>query len=425
MKKLKHKKFVLKNGLRVIIAPQKETKAVAILFLVGTGSKYETKKNSGISHLLEHSFFLGTRKFKNQMEISKVLDEIGSFYSAFTGEEQTGIYAYAAANHTEKIIDWISELFFHPLFPTKAIEKEKGVIISEINMYLDNPRRHIYDIWKDLLYGDQPAGWDIAGTIDSVSKIKRKDILDYFQSQYVAKNIVICVAGNIKEGKVLEKIKKSFSKIKKSDFKQRALVKEEQKTPQIKIEYKDIEQANIALGVRAYNIFHKKRYALEILSLILGGMMSSRMFKAIREKLGTGYDSQTSISLNSDTGFLTTFVGVDKNKTKQAISAILKEYKKIKNKLVSQAELKKVKNYIKGQEILSLESCSSRAIFYANQELSRRQIIEIEDIFKKIDKVTAKDVQDVAKEIFVPEKLNLAIIGKFKNQDNFRKLLKI
>lgn len=425
MKKKKYKKIVLKNGLRVIIAPQKETKAATVLVLVGTGSKYEKKENSGVSHFLEHGFFLGTKKFKNQIEISKVLDEIGSFYNAFTGEENTGFYVLAAANHVEKIIDWISEIFFNSLFSPKVIEKEKGVIISEINMFLDNPRRHIYDIWKDLLYGDQPAGWDIAGTIDSVSQMTRKDILDYFYSQYVAKNIVICVAGNIKENKVLKKIKKSFSKIKQGDFKQKELVKEKQDSPQIKIEYRDIEQANIALGVRAYNIFHKKKYALQILSLILGGMMSSRIFSAIREKLGTGYDSQTCVNLDTDTGFLATFVGADKNKTEQAISAILNEYKKTKTELISESELKKAKNYIKGQEILSLESCSSRAIFYANQELFYQEIKEIEDIFKKIDKVTAKDVQAVAKEIFVPEKLNLAIIGRFKKQDNFKKILKI
>lgn len=415
----------LKNGLRIITVPQKETKAATVLILVGTGSKYETKNISGISHFLEHSFFLGTKKFKDFISVHKEIDEMGASHNAFTGEEYTGFYATAASEHTSKIINWLAELFFNPTFPAKSIETERGVIISELKMFLDNPRRFIYDFWKILLYGDQPAGWDIGGTPESVSKIKRNQILDYRNLQYVAKNTIICVTGNIKEKDVLEQIKKRFNKIKITNFKDKVRVVEKQTKPEIKILYKDQKLANLALGTRTYSMFHPQKYAADILSVILGGMTSSRLYKAIRVDSGTGYDLETFNDSDTDTGYLATFVGIDKEKAEKTITTILNEYKKIVEKGVGEKELKRAKDYIKGHMILGLESSYSKAIFYANQELLRKEILPLEEIIKRIDKVTTKDIQKVAQDIFIPPKLNLAIIGKFKDEKPFKKILKI
>ncbi|MFA5086939.1 MAG: pitrilysin family protein [Candidatus Paceibacterota bacterium] len=423
--KKNYKKTILKNGLRIITIPEKETQAATVLVLVATGSKYETKDISGISHFLEHMLFKGTEKSKTPMDVAEVLDKIGGDYNAFTGEEYTGYYAKVDASHFDQALGWVSDIFLNSKLPAKEMEKERGVIIEEIKMYEDNPMRHIEQVWKELLYGDQPAGWDIAGTRETIKKMQRTDILKYINSQYVAKNTVICVAGNIKEKIVIEKIKKQFARIQTSEFKPKPKVAESQKEPQIKLSYKDIGQTHIALGVRAYNMFHSERFALQLLAVILGGMMSSRMFDQIREKLGAAYYVRTYYDSDTDTGYLATFAGVDNAKLEKVIEAVLKEYKKIKDKKVGADELKKAKDYIKGKTVLGLESSDALASFYGSQELLRKEILTPEQIFKEIDKVTATDIQKIAKDIFTPEKLNLAIISKLKDEKQFKKLLKI
>lgn len=423
--KKNYKKTTLKNGLRIITIPEKETQAATVLVLVATGSKYETKDISGISHFLEHMLFKGTEKRKTPMEVAEVLDKIGGDYNAFTGEEYTGYYAKVDASHFDQALSWVSDIFLNSKLPAKEMEKERGVIIEEIKMYEDNPMRHIEQVWKELLYGDQPAGWDIAGTRETIKGMKRADILKYINSQYVAKNTVICVAGNIKEKIVIEKIKKQFARIQTSEFKHKPKVVELQKEPGLKLSYRDIGQTHIALGVRAYNMFHSERFALQLLAVILGGMMSSRMFDQIREKLGAAYYVRTYYDSDTDTGYLSTFAGVDNAKLEKVIEAVLKEYKKITDKKVGADELQKAKDYIKGKTVLGLESSDALASFYGSQELLRKEILTPEQIFKEIDKVTAKDIQKIAKDIFTPEKLNLAVISKLKDEKQFKKLLKI
>ena len=423
--KKNYNKTILKNGLRIITIPQKETQAATILVLVATGSKYETKDISGISHFLEHMLFKGTEKRKTPMEVSEFLDKIGGDYNAFTGEEYTGYYAKVDAPHFEQAIDWVSDIFLNSKLPEKEMEKERGVIIEEIKMYEDNPMRHIEQVWKELLYGDQPAGWDIAGTRETITKMKRSDIVKYVNSQYVAKNTVICIAGNIKEAEVIEKVKKRFSQIKSTAFKNKPLVVEQQSEAQIKLSYKDIGQTHIALGVRAYNMFHSERFALQLLAVILGGMMSSRMFDQIREKLGAAYYVRTYYDNDTDTGYLSTFAGVDNAKIEKVILAVLKEYKKIADEKVGASELKKAKDYIKGKMVLGLESSDAKASFYGSQELLRKEILMPKQIFAEIDKVTAAQIQKIAQDIFKPEKLNLAMISKIKDEKQFKKLLKL
>lgn len=423
-KKKNYKKTTLKNGLRIITVPQKETQAATVLVLVGTGSKYETKEISGISHFLEHMLFKGTKKRKTPMEVSEFLDKLGGAYNAFTGEEITGYYAKVDYTHFDEALDWVSDIFLHSKLPQKEMEKERGVIIEEIKMYEDNPMAYIGQLWKILLYGDQPAGWDIAGTRETVSKIKREEILEYINSQYAAKNTIVCASGNIKESQVIEKIKKHFTPIKTGVFKNKPTVKEVQDEVKMKLLYKDIGQTHIALGVRAYNMFHDDRFVLQVLAVILGGMMSSRMFDKIREKLGAAYYVRTYYDNDTDTGYLATFAGVDNTKLEKVIEAILKEYKKIIFEKIGAAELKKAKDYIKGKMILGLESSDAKASFYATQELLRKEILTPEQMLKKIEQVTAADIQRVARDIFKNEKLNLAMIGKHKDDKSFKKLLK-
>ncbi|UZE93440.1 MAG: M16 family metallopeptidase [Candidatus Nealsonbacteria bacterium] len=420
-----YKKTIFKNGLRLITIPQKNTQAVTILILVGTGSKYETKELNGISHFLEHMYFKGTKKRPSSIEVSETLDRIGGIYNAFTSEEYTGYFAKVAFTHLEIALDWASDIFLNSTLPEKEIEKEKGVIIEEINMRYDHPMSYIQILWQKLLYGDQPAGWDIAGTKESVNNINRKKLIDYMKRQYVASNTIVCVAGRINASLVVKKIKKYFSKIKKFQSLKKSPVIEKQSEPNLLLHTKETDQAHLYLGTRAYNLFHPQKYSQKLLAVILGGMMSSRLFVKIREEMGAAYYISTESVSYPDSGYFTTGAGVDNKKIEKVILAILKEYKNISRKKVPQKELKKAKDCIKGKTALLLESSNVQASFYANQELLEKKILTPEQIFKKIDKVTTTDILKVAKDIFQPQKLNLAIIGPFKNKKRFRKLLKI
>jgi len=420
-----YKKTTFKNKLRLITIPQKNTQAVTVLVLVGTGSKYETKELNGISHFLEHMYFKGTKKRPSPIAISETLDRIGGIYNAFTSEEHTGYFAKVAFPYFETALDWVSDIFLNSTLPEKEIEKEKGVIVEEINMRYDHPISYIQVLWSRLLYGDQPAGWDITGTKQSVNGINQEKLIDYMKKQYTAPNTIVCIAGRITDSSALRQVKKYFSKIKKPQPFKKTPVIEQQSSPNLLLQSRQTDQVHLYLGVRAYNLFHPHRYIQKILALILGGMMSSRLFIKIREEMGAAYYIDTDSSANPDTGYLATRAGVDNRKVEKVILAILKAYKDISQKKVPVDELKKVKDYIKGKTALLLESSDVQASFYANQELLENRILTPEQLFAKIDKVTPTDILKVAKDIFQPSKLNLAIIGSFKDKERFQKILRI
>lgn len=435
------KKTTLKNGLRIIAVPQKNTQAVTVLVLVATGSKYEEKKINGISHLLEHLMFKGTKKRPDKISIAEPLDEIGGIYNAFTGEEYTGYFAKVDSKHFNLALDIISDIYLNSKLDPKEIQREKKVIIEEINMYYDQPSSYVQILWNKILYGDQPAGRDIAGTKESVLGISRQELLNYMKTQYTASNTVVCIAGNISSNpQVLKKIKKYFSQIKSKETIKKPYVIdasinsasilsssqriEKQTKPECLLMEKETGQAHLCLGVRGYNLFHPQRYALELLALILGGMMSSRLFVKIREEMGLAYYIRTAAASDSDTGYLVTQAGVNNKRVEEAISVILKEYKKISQKVPAK-ELKKAKNNLKGKMNLLLETSDAKATFYGFQEIIERRILTTKEIYAKINKVSTNDVLKVARDIFQPQKLNLALIGPFKDKKKFEKLLKL
>jgi len=420
-----YKKTILKNGLRIITVPQKNTQAVTVLVLVGTGSKYEKKEINGISHFLEHMYFKGTKKRPSPLAVAESLDKIGGIYNAFTSEEYTGYFAKVDAGHFEIALDWVSDIFLNSLLPEEEAKKEKGVIIEEINMYRDNPMSYVQVLWPKLLYGDQPAGWPVAGEKESVSKIEKTDLVNYVKNQYVASNTILCVAGKIKEKLAVERIKRYFSKIGRTQPKSKPPLIEKQSKPSVLLHYRQTDQTHLCCGVRGYNIFHPQKYSIEILGIILGGMMSSRLFEEIRTKLGIAYYIQTAVSVDTDSGYLVTQAGIDNKNVEKAILTILKEYKKISKIKIPIEELKKAKDHIKGKTILELESSDAQTSFYGLQELLEKKILTPEEIFKKIDKISQNDILKVAKDIFQPQKLNLALIGPFKEKEKFEKLLNL
>ncbi len=417
------KKTTLTNGLRIITIPQRGTRAVTVLLLVGTGSKYETKRISGVSHFLEHMYFKGTKKRPTVRDVLEPLDRIGGIYNAFTGGDYTGYFAKVEVDHLGLALDWVSDIFLHSLLSQKEIQKEKSVVMEEINMHRDIPMSRVDVLWSRLLYGDQPAGWDIAGTKESVLRLSRRDLSEYMKSQYAPTNTIVCVAGNVRVRYVEEKIQRVFGGMEKRSFQAKPEVIERQTMPEATVEWRETDQTHIALGVRGYNLFHPLRYAQELLATMLGGMMSSRLMIEVRERLALAYSISTGSESNPETGYIVTTAGIKNDGTEKAIQTILREYKAMKTKPISSRELQKAKDHEKGRLALTLESSDARTYFYGMQELLEGKILTVGDIYDTIDKVRGAHIKQVAQDIFRQEKLNLVVLGPYKEKMKFTRLL--
>ncbi|OIO30054.1 hypothetical protein COX93_01970 [Candidatus Nomurabacteria bacterium CG_4_10_14_0_2_um_filter_30_12] len=421
---MKFTKKVLDNGLRVVTIPMKDNPTVTVLVLVEAGSKYETKKINGISHFLEHMCFKGTVKRPKAIDISKELDAIGSQYNAFTGQEYTGYYAKSDFKHFKKVFDVVTDIYLNSTFPEVEMHKEKGVIIEEINMYEDMPNRHVQDLMMTLLYGDQPAGWNIAGEKKNILDMKRDDFIKYKKAHYLPEATILIVSGKINEKDVIREVDKIFSKIPRGKKEKKLKVKEIQTKPQVLIKFKKTDQTHFVLSVRSYDLFNKKNTVLSVLGGVLGGGMSSRLFQKLREEMGVGYYVRAYNDAFTDHGFFQISAGVDNKRINEVIDAVLLECKKLKESLVDEDELNKTKECLIGNMRLSLESSDDIANFYGSQELLKREIKNAEEKANEIRNVTTKQIKELANIIFVDNKLNLALIGPFKNESKFLKILK-
>jgi predicted Zn-dependent peptidase len=421
---MKFYKKVLKNGLRVVTIPMKDNPTVTVLVLVEAGSKYETKKVNGISHFLEHMCFKGTVKRPKAIDISKELDSLGSQYNAFTAQEYTGYYAKSDAKHFRKIFDVVSDIYLNSTFPEAEMEREKGVIIEEINMYEDLPNRHVQDLMMQLLYGDTPAGWNIAGEKKNILEMKRADFVNYKKQHYSPEATVLVVSGAVTEKQVLAEVNKIFGKISRDKKTGKLKVKEIQKKPAVLVKFKETDQTHFVLGVRSYDLFNKKNAVLSVLGGVLGGGMSSRLFQKLREEMGVGYYVRAYNDAYTDHGFFQVSAGVDNKRIGEVIKAVLAECNKLRKEKVSEEELSKVKECLIGNMKLSLESSDDIANFYGGQELLKRELKNAEEKAREIRKVTVNQIQTLANEIFKNNRLNLALIGPFKNKMEFLKILK-
>jgi predicted Zn-dependent peptidase len=421
---MKYKKTVLENGLRVVTVPMKNNPTVTVFVLVEAGSKYENKKNNGISHFLEHMCFKGTKKRPNMSDISLELDSVGSHYNASTSQESTCYYAKAQYNHIDKLLDVVSDMYLNPLFDKKEIEKEKGVIIEEINMYEDLPQRKVEDVFNGLLYGDQPAGWNIAGPKENIRAMTREDFVDYRRQFYVPKATTVVVAGNINETKVLKDIKGIFSPVRGPGKGIKKKVIEKQAAPKISIFKKETDQTHLIFGVRTFDIHDRRNRVMKVLKGVLGGGMSSRLWQKLRDEMGVCYYVHVSHDALTDHGVFYISAGVDNKRVKEVIKVFISELNNLKTSLVSAKELKKVKQYLTGTIYLNLESSDDIAGFYGFQEIMNEKIKTPEDIKKEIESVTAEEVMALAKEIFTDAGLNLAIVGRFEDEGEFKKILK-
>lgn len=420
-----YKKHILKNGLRIITAPMKDTQTATVVVMVGVGSRYEKDSEAGLSHFIEHMFFKGTKKRPTTLDISEELDSVGGEFNAFTSKDVTLYYAKADSKHVGTALDVIADMYLNSKIEAEEIEKEKGTILQEISMREDSPMGNVGDIFEKLLYKDSNLGRHIVGDKKTVSSFKRKNFIDYVNRFYVANDTVVCVAGKFNEKEILLKVKKYFSGMKRGKKPPLKRVVENQKRPDVEIKFKKTDQTHFILGNRAYAENHKDKYALALLSIILGGNMSSRLFIEVREKKGLAYYVRTSLDTYQDCGYIATQAGVEHKKLALAVKTILQEYKKIATEKVSGKELQNAKEYIKGKSIMGLESSDEVATFFVDQEIRRKKILTIEEIFRRIDKVTVSDILRVAKDIFQVNKLNLALIGPHKNQKELEKMMKL
>lgn len=406
----------LKNGLSIIFVDTKAFPTLTTLLLVGAGSRYETRENNGIAHFLEHMFYKGSKNYPNPEIISQIIEGMGGSWNAFTSKDYTGYYIKAASSYFSKMVDILSDLLLRSLFDPKEIEKEKGVIVEEINMYEDMPQRRISELFEGMMFAGSPLGFDIAGSRENVVSFDRSTFVNYMQSLYHPNNAVLVVAGGLEdEKKYLSLIEEKFGKWEIATTSEFIPFKDKQDKLRLNIFDKKTEQAHFCLGFPTFPQSDKRRPALRVLATILGGGASSRLFQEVREKHGLCYYIGTDTEQYKDTGVIVTQSGVakDVNKVKLAVRATYKEHAKMAAGEIREEDFTRSKEMIKGRLLLSLEDSFHVAHFYGIRKLHEKKIETPEETIAKIDKVTKDEVAALAKELFRPERLDFAIIGPF------------
>lgn len=405
--------------------PMNSVASATVMIIVGAGSRYERKNISGISHFLEHMAFKGTHKRPSALIISSIIEGIGGEFNAFTSKDHTAYYIKAAKQHLPLLFDILSDMLQNSLYDKEEINREKGVICEEINLYEDTPIRKIGMLFEELLYGDHPLGWDIAGKKEVIQKITRENFREYVNGLYSPNNTIISVAGGIgTNGDALAQTQKWLGNWTTRPVWHFRRMSDKQIKPRVLVAYKKTEQAHLCLGVPSYSRDHKDHFVLEVLGAILGGGMSSRLFIQVRERRGLAYYVRSETSEYAEVGNFVTQAGVDLKRIDDAIKVILSEYYQIGGEKVLTNELNKAKEFLKGRLILELEDSRNVAGLYGFQELLEKKVRSAKEIIAEIDKVTSSDIQRVAKEIFQARKLNLVVIGPFRERDRFDRLLK-
>lgn len=418
------KQETLSNGIQLITAHRADTQAVTVLVLVKIGSRYEPLELNGVSHFIEHLLFKGTVKRPSSQHLSRLLDGIGAEYNAFTGKDHTGYYVKAAAEHLTLALDVLSDMFFNSLFDEKEMNKERGVIAEEINMYSDNPLMLIGDIFENSIYEGHQLGRKISGPKEVIQKVSRGQLVEFYKDYYYRNQIIVGVAGNFNQSVVKKIVTRYFSnkqvKAAKRPF---AKFSSQQKSPRVNLHYKDTAQVQLALGFPSFKNTDPRVYALSLLAIILGGNMSSRLFTEIREKRGLAYFVKAGSDSYEDTGSLIIQAGLELNSLAKAITTILAELKKVTNLGVTTAELARAKEFLKGKFVLQLEDSANLIGWICEQQLLTGKIATPEQKLKKIMAVTLAEVKQVAGQVMDFSKTNLALIGPFKDRDKFLKLL--
>lgn len=422
------RKHTFKNGLRLITLPLKNTRAVTVFIAFGAGSRYETIKNNGLAHFIEHMFFKGGKKYPSTKAVASALDGVGGEFNAMTADEWVAYYVKVARPHLELAFDVLSDMLLYARFPENDIKRERGVILEEYNLLEDTPMIKIGDLFEELLFGKSSIGLPTIGTPEAIKSFRSRNFVGYKKDLYTPDNMVVSVAGAVSENLT----KKLVSRYLDVPATKKALPPSRASFEQspVKLISKKTEQSHLILGVPAFgvlrndNSWHPDRYALKVLATILGGGMSSRLFLAVRERKGLAYYVRTLGETYTDTGYLATSAGVDKERVDLAIQTILREHQRIVQRGVKEDELKKAKEFIKGRMILGLEDSNSIAAHFALQEVLYDRSESLKTSLEEINKVKISDVIRLARQLFKPRAWRLAIIGPYQDAEHFIGLLR-
>jgi predicted Zn-dependent peptidase len=417
-----YEKHTLDNGVRVVLAPLPQAQSVTVALMYAAGSRYETHETNGIAHFAEHMFFKGTENRPSSRDIAGEIDAIGGEFNAFTGKEYTGYYVRCAAEHRDTALDVLVDMLRRSKFEPDEIEREKGVIIEEMNMYFDTPRDYIGGVYEDLLYGDQPLGWDIIGRKETVRAAGRDTFMQYIERWYKPERLVVGIGGKI-DGDVLSAIEQHLGDLPAGETGEPAPATANGNGTRVRVHTKQSDQAHIALGVPSYPITHPDRYALQLLATVLGGGMSSRLFIEVRERRGLAYYVFGTNHSYTDAGSLYAQAGVDINRIDDAVSTVAAELRRIAEEAVPADELEKARNFAKGRFVLQLENPHGLIMYGLRKEVLEGQTVDPADVLAELDKVTGDDVQRVARDLIDDKRLRLALIGPFDDAARFEELL--
>ena len=418
------KKIILPNGTTVLFCPLHETEAVTVLVLVKVGSRYETKEVSGVSHFIEHLMFKGTARRPSSLALTKELDRVGAEFNAYTSKDHTGYYIKAVKEQLPLALDILSDMLHHSLFKLEEINRERGVIIEEIKMYEDNPVMSLGDVFDQGLYGDHPLGRFIAGTIPIISTVSREKVLQYRDQHYHPDRITMAIAGNFSQGNALRLVKKYFGRRGPNGERHEFLSAPKAVRSGVHCKYKDTKQVHLAMGTRAYHWGHPDHEAASLLSIILGGTMSSRLFTSVRERKGLCYYIRAGLSTFEDTGDFAVSAGVDLARVELALKTIQGELEKARRRGVTAEELTRAKEYLRGKVVLDLEDSESIADWYGKQHLFQGSLKTPEERLKKYMRVNLADVARVAKALLDTRQYALAMIGPYKDAGKFEKIMR-
>jgi predicted Zn-dependent peptidase len=405
-----HQKTTLDNGLRVLTETMPHTRSVSICIFVGVGSRYETEPQAGVSHFIEHLCFRGTTRRTTSREISEAIEGVGGIINAGTDKELTIYWCKVTQPHLTLALDVLADILRNSRFDPADIERERQVITEEINMSQDSPAQLVNMLIDELLWPQHPLGRDIAGTKETVAAISRETIVDYLARQYLPANTVVGVAGAGEQGEMVSAVENAFGKWAERKPNPGYPAYKERPFPRLRIEAKETEQAHLCLALSGLPLLHPKRFTLDLLNVILGEGMSSRLFTEIRDRLGLAYSINSYAEHFSDTGSVTVYAGVEPKNLQVAIKAILEQLSRLKEP-VPQAELTKAKELSKGRLLLRMEDSRSVAGWMGGQEILTQNVLSVDQLIAIVDAITAEEIQQLARELLVSSQLRLAVVG--------------
>jgi len=419
-----YQKTILDNGLRVITAAMPHTRSVSICIFIGVGSRYETEAQAGISHFIEHLCFKGTQKRPTAKEISETIEGVGGILNGGTDKELTVYWCKVAQPHFPLALEVLVDMLLHSRFDPEDIEKERQVIIEEISMSKDFPPQRVDMLIDELLWPNHPLGRDVAGNKETVAAITRDIMLDYFQGQYLPNNTVVTIAGDIQHQEMVTAISRATGNWTNHRPHPGYSAYKEQPSRRLHIETRDTEQTHLCLALPGLSLLHPKRFTLDLLNVILGEGMSSRLFVEIRDKLGLVYSIHSHVEHFLDSGSVTVYAGVEPRNLQVAIKAILEQLSQLKE-TVPESELSKAKELSKGRLLLRMEDSRNVAGWLGGQEILTGRILSLDQVVSIIDAITADQLKQLAQELLVGSQLRLAVVGPITSDEPVEELLKL